>query len=407
VPVAVSKRCVRPMPVTWLHISDIHLKADGAYDRNVVLTALIKSVRGFREREKRKPDIIFATGDIAHAGQSGEYKVATEFFDQLLEAAKLDRSHLYVVPGNHDVDRRLGAGLARTLLSRSAADDYFDPLVPKPHLTQKLGGFLRWYQDYFAGIRNMPVNSTCGPLQLVRVQGYKLVIFPINTALFCQDDNDHEKLFVGRRCLSDALEEIKSLDASLKVALMHHPLEFLSGIERQHIRAGLIDYLDVVLTGHLHEEGIARVQMGDGRNLYCAAGATYQGRDWPNKALYATFEGDHVRIFPICYFDAPREIWTLDTSQFPNEPGYEMRYPVPRGPDFRSFRLPGWSGLYHVPSPKLGNPTASATVNLPGSKSARGGTVSRGKGKDRPSKQKQKSAGKTKHNNKAEGKRIS
>ena len=70
------------MPVTWLHISDIHLKADGAYDRNVVLSALIRAVRHFRERESRAPDVIFATGDIAYSGQSGEYAVATQFFDQ-------------------------------------------------------------------------------------------------------------------------------------------------------------------------------------------------------------------------------------------------------------------------------------------------------------------------------------
>jgi len=384
------------MPLTWLHISDIHLKADGAYDQSVVLKALVESVRGFRERERQNltPHIIFASGDIAYSGQPAEYGLATQFFDQLLDAAGLDRSRFHVVPGNHDVDRKLGAGLARTLHSRSEADDYFAPHAPKPHLTQKLAAFLGWYQSYFAGIRNMPVNSTCGTLELVRLQGYKLVIFPINTALFCQDDNDHEKLFVGRRCLSDALEEIKSIDANLKVALMHHPLEFLSGIERPNIRAGLIDYLDVVLTGHLHEEGIARVHIGEGRNLYCAAGATYQGRDWPNKAHYATFEGDHVRIFPICYVDQPREVWTLDTSQFPHEPGYVMRFPVPRGADYRSFRLPGWSGLYEVPNPNLKAMTKSGVSNQSGLKFA--GRVALMTADGSPPK-KQKSARKTKH----------
>jgi len=84
------------MSVTWLHISDLHLKADESHDRNVVLGALVKSVRGYREREKRAPDMIFATGDIAHSGQPKEYEVATLFFDQLLAAAGLGRSHLYV-----------------------------------------------------------------------------------------------------------------------------------------------------------------------------------------------------------------------------------------------------------------------------------------------------------------------
>jgi len=82
------------MPLTWLHISDIHLKADGAYDQNVVLKALVESVRGFREREKLAPHIIFATGDIAYSGKPAQYGLATQFFDHLLNAAVLKKQKL-------------------------------------------------------------------------------------------------------------------------------------------------------------------------------------------------------------------------------------------------------------------------------------------------------------------------
>jgi predicted MPP superfamily phosphohydrolase len=287
------------MPVTWLHISDLHLRGADAYDRDVVLRALVRSVRAFRERDRRAPDLIFATGDIAYSGAPGEYLIATGFFDQLLGAAGLDRARLFVVPGNHDVDRTLGNQLSRTLYSRGEADSYFDPSIPKLHLTQKLGAFLNWHQTYFNGIRAMPNNSTCGPASAVDVGGHTIGILPINTALFCGADGDHEKLFVGRRCLDPSLEALDGLNADLKIALLHHPPEFLSPLERQQIRAGLIDRVDVILTGHLHEAGIVAIDMWTGRNLYCAAGAAYQTRDWPNTAYYATFEGDRVTIFPI------------------------------------------------------------------------------------------------------------
>jgi predicted phosphodiesterase len=338
------------MPVTWLHISDLHVRSGDSYDRHVVFRALVRSVRHFRERDGRSPDLIFATGDVAYSGKRDEYATATEFFDQLLDAAGLGRRQLYVVPGNHDVDRVVGFQLTRELGSRTAADDYFHPDTPKLHLTQKLGAFLHWHQDYFDGIRAMPENSTCGPAELVQVRGRKLGILPINTALFCQDDQDHERLFVGRRCLDAALEELNRLDADLRIALMHHPLQDLSDLERQHIRAGLVDNLDVILTGHLHEAGFAAVDMWRGRNLYCAAGAAYQTRDRPNTAYYATSDRDHLTIFPIRYEDQPREVWTLDTSLFPYEPGYEMAFPVPRVSNFRSFRVPGRDDLNRVRS---------------------------------------------------------
>jgi predicted phosphodiesterase len=361
------------MSVAWLHISDLHVRSGDSYDRHVVFRALVESVRRFRERDGRTPDLAFATGDIAYSGKPEEYAVATEFFDQLLDAAGLDRHQLYVVPGNHDVDRGVGRQLLRELPSRSEADDYFDPSNPKLHLTQKLGSYLHWHQVYFDGIRAMPGNSTCGPEELVRIRGRKLGILPINTALFCLDDRDHERLFVGRRCLDAALEELNRLDADLKIAIMHHPLQDLSDLERQHIRAGLVDNLDVILTGHLHEAGFAALDMWRGRNLYCAAGATYQTRDRPNTAYYATYDRDHITIFPIRYEDQPREVWTLDTSLFPYEPGYEMTFPVPRGPNFRSFRIPGrHQGLADSSEPRIPRGPALGTVvgtTIPGNPS--------------------------------------
>jgi 3',5'-cyclic AMP phosphodiesterase CpdA len=96
------------MPITWLHISDFHIRGGDPYDRDVVLRALVKSVKFFHERG-HVPDVIFATGDVAYAGKAEEYTLATTFFDALLKAAGLDRRSLFVLPGNHDVDRDLGS----------------------------------------------------------------------------------------------------------------------------------------------------------------------------------------------------------------------------------------------------------------------------------------------------------
>jgi DNA repair exonuclease SbcCD nuclease subunit len=124
------------MKVTWLHVSDFHFRGGDPYDRDVVLRALVKSVRAYRD-DGRRPDLIFATGDVAHSGQDSEYEAATEFFDALLKSAGVERRHLFVVPGNHDVDREQGVGLARTLGSREEADRYFKPGSSKVHITQK------------------------------------------------------------------------------------------------------------------------------------------------------------------------------------------------------------------------------------------------------------------------------
>ena len=320
------------MKASWLHVSDFHFRGGDPYDRDVVLRALVKSIRTYRDGGRR-PDLVFATGDIAHSGQENEYEAAAEFLDALIEAAGVERRHLFVIPGNHDVDREQGVGLARTLASREEADRYFKPGSPKVHIAQKQRAFARWYNRYFEGVRTLPEDSTCGPVETVEVGGLKIGILPVNSALFCQDDHDHNALWVGRRCLDNALEKLRGLGTSLNIALVHHPLDWLSDIESSNIRGALSKRIDFVLRGHLHETDVERVAGVSGETLNFAAGAAYQTRKWPNRALYAEIDGDRVTVFPIRYEDDPEEIWTVDPSLFPQRG--ELFKDVPNSTPYR------------------------------------------------------------------------
>jgi tetratricopeptide (TPR) repeat protein len=315
--------------LTWLHISDFHIRGGDPYDRDRVLQALVRAVSEYHAIG-RSPDLIFATGDISHAGKPPEYELAGKFFDDILSAAKLDKSRLFVIPGNHDVDRDFGIGLARTLPSSEQADKYFRPDLPKPHLTMKLAAFLAWHNTYFAGIRTIPQNSTCGEVKLVDLKGHRLGILPINSALFCQGDDDINQLWIGRRCLENAINELKVHKAELNLALIHHPLDWLSPTEVTNIEAELHASVDLLLRGHLHETRIDTVTSADGQLLRCAAGAAYQTTKYPNRALYATFDDGHLTIFPIKYEDVTRPIWTTDASVFPRDKNHERSFPIPR-----------------------------------------------------------------------------
>jgi tetratricopeptide (TPR) repeat protein/predicted MPP superfamily phosphohydrolase len=313
--------------VTWLHISDFHVRGGDPYDRDVVLRALVESVAEYRKRG-RSPDLIFATGDIAHGGKPEEYEIAGKFFDELLAAVNLPKSSLFIIPGNHDVNRDFGVGLARTLESREDADKYFNPDRPKPHLTLKMRAFLDWHNRYFPADRALAENTTCSLLPMMEVNGRKLGILLINSALFCQDDEDHAKLWVGRRCLNPAIADLKKLGAELNIALIHHPLEWLSATEGGNIQAALEESVHILLRGHLHEARIETVVSPEGQMLRCAAGAAYQSRKWPNRAFYATLDGDRLTIYPIKYEDAPRPLWTTDASVFPRDTGHERTFAI-------------------------------------------------------------------------------
>ena len=125
--------------VTWLHVSDVHFTAHGdPYDRDVVLRSLVAAARRFHE-QGRRPDLVFFTGDIAYSGKREEYVHATRFFDSLLQAVELDRKRLFVVPGNHDVDRAAARGLARTLTSEEESVAFFNTGSPSVSLREVRG----------------------------------------------------------------------------------------------------------------------------------------------------------------------------------------------------------------------------------------------------------------------------
>ena len=317
------------MAVTWLHISDFHFKDGDPYDRDVVLRALVKAVAHYRT-QGWQPDLIFATGDIAQSGKDSEYRLATAFFNALLEAAGLGRERLFVVPGNHDVDRKAGKFLARTLSTREEADEYFGPGEPKHHITMKQAGFSRWHDAYFGGARRFPTETTCGPVTTLEISGLKLAILPINSAVFCQDDADDEKLWIGRRCLDEAVEALGKATPDVTIALMHHPLDWLNQIERANVKSMLQTQHLILLRGHLHEADIEDSAGIAGSILHIAAGAAYQTRKWPNRAFFARTDGQAVTLFPLSYQDSPLEAWTVDPSLFPHDPHYMGTFRLPR-----------------------------------------------------------------------------
>lgn len=94
----------------WLHLSDLHFLDKHAWRDNRVLAELVKDITVCRAKGLRI-DLVFCTGDIGFGATSNEplstqYADASAFFDEVLKACELPRDHLFMVPGNHDIDRK-------------------------------------------------------------------------------------------------------------------------------------------------------------------------------------------------------------------------------------------------------------------------------------------------------------
>ena len=317
--------------LSWLHISDLHIKKGDSFDRDLVTRAFLTSLPDLLNRG-HAPDLVFFTGDLANTGAQDEYAGATTFFDSVLAALKLDRRRLIVVPGNHDVDRGKITGLQRSLASEAESQTYFS--TPELlHLRQHQAAFKEWYDNYFLGFRQYDISTTCGPFEYFEINGVSVGVLPINTATFALGDDDHGKLWVGRRCLTKAVDAVTT-NLDVTFALMHHPMDWLHEAERAQITTAMQTRFDLILSGHLHQPDMHSFAGNSGNVIRLAAGASYQGSQFPNRSTFAKLHNRGLTITPIRYDDSPSPVWTLDTSIFPQSPDYSGKFELAKTAPF-------------------------------------------------------------------------
>src|ERR1044072_8231258 len=91
--------------IRCLHLSDFHVGKDN-YGQRHLFKYLLDHIRA-RTWDGSGPNMVFITGDIANKGLDVQYKdFYDNFFWPLLECLPPEsREHIFIVPGNHDVDR--------------------------------------------------------------------------------------------------------------------------------------------------------------------------------------------------------------------------------------------------------------------------------------------------------------
>src|SRR5687768_6307349 len=98
-----------------LNIADVHFRypyCDTQMDPDLPYrTMLIQDANTFTER-LGTVDAILVGGDIAFAGLKEEYNAALKWLTELCEACSCSLDRVFVVPGNHDVDRNVIKGSA-------------------------------------------------------------------------------------------------------------------------------------------------------------------------------------------------------------------------------------------------------------------------------------------------------
>lgn len=319
-------------PIRFLHLSDIHLRPQRVkrYDQDRVLAGLLTHLE--RDAQGSPLDLIFVTGDLAQSGTADEYALIEDFFRSLLSVTKVPRERVFVVPGNHDVDRATGRFLLRTLARDEDSIAFFEEARSRQFHAQKFSAYRKSMDSLLGEGRPHGLSVGDEAVEIVEIRGARIAVATFNSAWFAQGDDDQNNLWLGEPGVVRALDRIGDSGASFAIAMMHHPFDYLHEIERDVVERWMERGFDLVLRGHLHANKTRSIAGQRGGFVEVASPAAYQGSQWPNGCFLGEIRplSRKIRLRPFAYASGP-DPWVLDTKVFPDDAkdGYCREFAVP------------------------------------------------------------------------------
>lgn len=249
--------------LTWLHLSDIHFHPKTAWRDNSIRRDLLKFLRRKFDDGLQRPDIVFCTGDIAFGETSGaplkeQYKDAARFFDDLLQCCNLNRERLFLVPGNHDVNRKniLSDQQARLVEMAKQSRSHVEEINERfagCDLNHKIAmGRLAEYGAFIKEYRPELSNENYHLFaQVLKVNDYTVGVAGFNSAWSCAGPEDDRHVWLASEWQFNYMSE-RINSADIRIGLIHHPFDWLSEAEQHDAENRASRTLHFLLHGHTH-----------------------------------------------------------------------------------------------------------------------------------------------------------
>lgn len=306
-----------PAPLfTFLHISDLHFglpKPGDRHNQTTILTALRDEFANLASKSLPQPEAIFVTGDIAYAGKTTDYEQASKWLDEILRTLGLTHDRVYVVPGNHDVNREVDADrkvnrLMRLLRDGDDVDDALADQDDRDLLLRRKDAYLELAKRFAPACQfpnKLPFDRLVWTHQFKTRSDLSVHIVGLDTALLAADNDDPKKLRLGQTQIARLNQMAPGEE--LVIVLGHHPLnkEWLHPEDERDLSVLLRRRAHLYLAGHVHDHDSEHVISGGGSEFVrLIAGATYGGRqhDIPQGHAYSigtvlpAFEDKPIRL---------------------------------------------------------------------------------------------------------------
>lgn len=228
---------------------------------------------------------ILICGDIAYKGKESEYQKAEEFLDRVFEHLGCDemQTQVYVVPGNHDIDRSVNAStrlaLRSTLLDLTKADDFvknakhneratirtiYSPFECYHKFANKHSSVDGIAESILTGSDNFNNRSFRREVDLGMIDDYIIRLHCLNSALLCDKNDvndprdmkeDEHKLYIPKFAYN--VETSKTL---VNISMMHHPHAWF--VNESELKEEFDHKFKLQIFGHVHTQSISQEEEG-------------------------------------------------------------------------------------------------------------------------------------------------
>lgn len=318
--------------VTILHVSDMQFGRNHRFGRlglggadekfDTLLKRLTDDLDRLRDEQGLKLDLVALTGDLAEWGKKKEFDDVYDFCVGLQEHMKLGRDRILVIPGNHDINRKL----CESYFSECEGNDE----MPKEPYWPKWKPFVEFFGKLYKDVERYEFKETA-PYTWFDLPELKIVVAGLNSTMreshIEKDPSDPHSIFGHYGYVGEAQLEWfkKKLDEAerkgwLRIGLVHHNVvrgaadddENLRDVHLLKDRIGA--KLNLLLHGHTHNgsweligSGLPVISTGS-----AAVKAEQRPEEVPNQYQVIQVRRDGFKTWAQQYIPAKRA-WIADT----------------------------------------------------------------------------------------------
>lgn len=258
-----------------LHLTDFHLNTKTLKDwDDFIKEPFLDKIEEINKTQNI--DLVLFTGDmIDKAGRDfgsisdALYSFKENVISSILTKLNLDISRFIICPGNHDINRDadksfVESGLKNDLITIDSINKFTNSEENDYDGIQRIKEYKDFEFQLYEGIEEK-LHSKFKFSTKLDIKGKTVGISSLNSSWRCYDDNDFKNLLVGENQINDNYKFIK--DCDIKIALMHHQLDWISEVESKTIKSHISKNYHLIFSGHVHQTDVDFVQNLTGTSL--------------------------------------------------------------------------------------------------------------------------------------------